>query len=40
MVCLVMFYSRRNVEIPFQGSSIFVQYQITLLSTLYNIIEI
>jgi hypothetical protein len=40
MVCFVMFYFRRNVEIPFQGSNIFVQYQTTLPSTLFNIIEI
>ncbi len=40
MVCLRTFYSKRNAEIPFQGSNPFVQFQTILPSTLSNKIKI
>ncbi len=40
MVCLFIFYSRRNAKIPFQGSNLVVQSQTILSSTFFNRIEI
>ncbi len=40
MVCLFIFYFRRNAKIPFQGSNLVVQSQTILPPTFFNRIEI